>query len=826
MTQGAASGELLIDVAPLAPVPGLLTYRVPAELQALIAPGARVAVPLGEQGDVLAIVARRRDDAAPVEAARIRNVRDVLDERPTLPGALVELLLWAANYYCAPPGEMLRAALPSLLTQQQSQRQRLRITEQGTEALAAQSALLRRQDLDLSTRQRALLERLARAKGPLSRRGALREFGAPTVSQLAQRAFLEVVLPTPKRRRDLLLERSETPGRSLRDNAHQQRALLAQVEAAGGSVRLGELPNRPERARELARQLADKGWITLSEVELAHDPFAQAAIPDDPRHELTPDQRVVLERLTERSAALGAEGSADGFAPFLLHGVTGSGKTEIYLRLIAHVLEATGRGAIVLVPEIALTPQLAARFRARFGREVAVLHSGLSESARHDQWRRLRDGELRIVVGARSAVFAPLPDPGVVIVDEEHDPSFKQEEGVRYNARDLALLRGQRSGALVVLGSATPSLESRRAVELGRLELCELPRRATPRPLPSVELVDLRQHSTAPEGVLSAPLAAAIELALAAGEQTILFLNRRGFSPQVQCRGCGHVFQCEHCSVSLTHHRRQQRLICHYCGFGQITPERCPSCGGPELSLRGFGTERVEEVLSARFPRARVARLDRDTAAGSGLTRILDGIRRREIDILIGTQMVTKGHDFPHVTLVGVLSADQGLHFPDFRGAERTFQLLTQVAGRAGRGERPGRVLVQTFSPDHPAILAACAHDYRAFAELELAARRELSYPPFAHIAALHVDGEDPAAVSASAASLGRELSEPARRAGVSVLGPAEAPLSRLKGRSRWMLLLKARQRPALRAVLEQVRHSGPEGAIRVSIDVDPVQML
>ncbi|PIE18816.1 MAG: primosomal protein N' [Proteobacteria bacterium] len=815
--------KVLVDVAPLAPVPGPLTYRVPPELAPLVAPGVRVTVPLGEQGDVLAIVARWREGAAPVEAGRIRAVRDVLDERPSLPPTLVELLLWAARYYCAPPGEMLRAALPSLLTQQQSRRQRLRSTEAGAEALAAQGALLRRQDLDLSPRERALLARLAQAKGPISRRMALRDFGAATVSQLAQRGFIEVVLPQPKRRRGLLLERLEE-GQPLAKNAHQQRALLAQVEAAGGSVRLGELPNRPKDARKLARQLAAKGWLRLSEVELAHDPFAQAPIPEDQQHRLTHDQRAALARLEERIGTSSAEPAA--FAPFLLHGVTGSGKTEVYLRLIARVLERTGRGAIVLVPEIALTPQLAARFRARFGREVAVLHSGLSESARHDQWRRLRDGELRIVVGARSAIFAPLCDLGVVIVDEEHDPSFKQEEGVRYNARDLALLRGQRAGALVVLGSATPSLESRRAVEEGRLTLCELPRRATPRPLPQVELVDLRQHSTAPDGMLSAPLAAAIDQALAAREQTILFLNRRGFSPQVQCRGCGHVFQCEHCSVSLTHHRRQQRLICHYCGFGQITPERCPSCGAPELSLRGFGTERVEEVLTARFPRARVARLDRDTAAGAGLARILDGIRRREIDILVGTQMVTKGHDFPHVTLVGVLSADQGLHFPDFRGAERTFQLLTQVAGRAGRGERPGRVLVQTFSPEHPAIVAACRHDYRAFSELELAARRELSYPPFAYIAALHLDGEDPAAVAAAAARLGQTLAGPAGEAGVSLLGPAEAPLSRLKGRSRWMLLLKAPQRAALRAVLDRTRQEPCEGGVRLGIDVDPVQML
>lgn len=812
----------MLQVVPLQALPEPLTYLVDDELRPFARRGSRVIVPLA-RSQALGIVVREEVPQAP-EGITLRAITDVLDTGPpTLPESLVDLALWAARYYSAPPGEVLRAALPARLVQQGTRKQRLRLTPSGQEALSAQQALLRRPDLDLKPKELALLKRLERSAAGLGRVGLVRDVGVTAVASCLARGWATVHEAAPaQRRKDLQLELvgdAEARAKAL-GRAEKQAALLAQVEAAGGSVRLGELPNRTPDARMLARRLAEKGILRVVEIELAHDPFAEVEVPPDVAHELTAHQARALE-------ALGAK-VGGGYAPFLLHGVTSSGKTEVYLQLIARALQLEGSGgAIVLVPEIALTPQLAARFRARFGDQVAVLHSGLSETARFDQWRQIRRGEVRIVVGARSAIFAPLEQPAVLIVDEEHDTSFKQEDGVRYNARDLALLRGQQAGAIVVLGSATPSLESYRAAEQGRLTLLELPERATPRPLPSIDIVDLRQYSTAPEGVLSAPLALALEATLEARQQAILFLNRRGFSPLVQCRACGHVFNCEHCSVSLTHHRRQQRLVCHYCGFGQPSPERCPKCAGPEIQLRGFGTERVEQVLAARFPSARVARLDRDTAAGRGLQQTLDRIRRREIDILVGTQMVTKGHDFPHVTLVGVLSADHGLHFPDFRAAERTFQLLTQVAGRAGRGERAGRVLIQTYSPDHPAILAARRHDYRTFCEQELAARRELSYPPFAHLVALHLDGENAQDVAKSASVLGTALTAPARARGVRVLGPAEAPLSRLKGRTRWMLLLKASTRPPLRAVVEVAQQMEIAAAgVRLTIDIDPVQML
>jgi primosomal protein N' (replication factor Y) len=496
---------------------------------------------------------------------------------------------------------------------------------------------------------------------------------------------------------------------------------------------------------------------------------------------------------------------------------------------------AAGRGALVLVPEIALTPQLAARFRARFGEDVAVLHSALPPRERLAAWRRLRAGEVGIALGARSAVFAPVRELAVVVVDEEHDPSFKQEEGVRYHGRDLAVVRAQRAGALAILGSATPSLESAHNVARGRFTEIALPERATPRPLPSVELVDLRRTPPGPDGLLSAPLADALGAALAAGEQSILFLNRRGFSTVVLCRGCGHVVRCPSCVVSLTYHRGRARLLCHYCGTGAAVPEVCPACRAPRLERLGTGTERVEAVIRERFPDARVARLDRDTVdraapgaegGGRALDDILARMQAREIDVLVGTQMVTKGHDFAGVTLVGVLLPDQTMNLPDFRAAERTFQLLEQVAGRAGRGDRPGRVLIQTYDPEHPSIAAVERHDYSGFVREELRARRESDYPPFARMAALRLDARDPARVRAAARDAAQAASV-AGGAAVVVRGPAEAPLSRLRGRSRWQVWLTSHERGALVAAAR----AGAEGAagggdLHVAVDIDPQSVL
>jgi primosomal protein N' (replication factor Y) len=519
-----------------------------------------------------------------------------------------------------------------------------------------------------------------------------------------------------------------------------------------------------------------------------------------------------------------------GYATFVLQGITGSGKTEVYLRIIAEA-RRRGRGALVLVPEIALTPQLAERFRARFGDDVAVLHSGLPPGERASAWRRLRRGEVGIAVGARSGIFAPVRDLAVVVVDEEHDGSFKQDEGFRYNARDLAVMRASQSGALAVLGSATPCLETYRNVQLGRFSRLLLPVRANPaaatRPLPPVDIIDLRRHPPGQDGLLSPPLALAVDQALAMGEQTILFLNRRGFSTFVHCQACGHVVRCKACAVSLTLHRLRGHLLCHYCGHSEPIREVCPQCKTPSLRGMGAGTERVETLVGQRFPSARVARLDRDTADGARgkLEAILAKMHGREIDILIGTQMVTKGHDFAGVTLVGILQPDQGIHLPDFRAAERTFQVLEQVSGRAGRGERPGRIIVQSYCPDHPAIEFLKHHDYEGFMKDELARREAVLYPPFARMVVVRLDGADPSAVreaATAAASYARAAADPC----VRVLGPSEAPISRLRGRTRFQVWLSSGDRGKLLTATRAVQRMPLSRGVRLEVDVDPQSVL
>jgi primosomal protein N' (replication factor Y) len=533
-------------------------------------------------------------------------------------------------------------------------------------------------------------------------------------------------------------------------------------------------------------------------------------------------------------AAIEARFEARRYGGFLLQGVTGSGKTEVYLRVIARALER-GQGALVLVPEITLTPQLVRRYRARFGEGLAVWHSGLTDRERYDQWRLLRSGEVRVAIGVRSAVFAPVRDLAVVVVDEEHDGSFKQERGFPYHARDLALLRAARAGAVAVLGSATPSLEAYDNAAKGKLERLVLTHRATSLPMPRVEIVDLRQHRSGPGGqrVVSGPLHAALHETLARGEQAILFLNRRGFAPSLTCTACGAVRRCDDCAVSLTLHKRPAGLVCHYCGARHPLPERCPTCGAAELKPVGVGTEKAEELIGALFPEARVARLDRDVASGRGAEEVLERLRTGEIDVLVGTQMVTKGHDFPRVTLVGVLLADVGLHMPDFRAGEHTFQLLTQVAGRAGRSALGGRALIQTYSPDHPAIIAARTHDFEGFAELELRSRAELGYPPLGRLAALRLSGPDGARVESAALQLCRALGDARHEAGregaaVDILGPAPAPIAMVQGRHRWRILLRGKRRDEMRRVILAVYDliESPPHGVRVQLDIDPVSML
>jgi primosomal protein N' (replication factor Y) (superfamily II helicase) len=603
--------------------------------------------------------------------------------------------------------------------------------------------------------------------------------------------------------------------------------LLSRLPEDGSEVPLAELRRFHRDATKLTRALVEEGWVELLRRPPPPDPLlAACSETPGPPLELTQEQRQALESIEYAV-------DAGEYRGLLLHGVTGSGKTEIYIRAIEGAL-ARGKTALVLVPEIALTPQLVSRFRSRLGSLVGVLHSGLTQSQRLREWSRLNAGEARVAIGARSAIFAPLRELAIIVVDEEHDPSFKQDDGFRYNGRDLALLRAQRAGAIAILGSATPSLESMHNVELGKLELISMPFRVTPRPLPTVEIVDLRRHRSGPgkQLAVTGPLLFELKRCIEEDRQAILFLNRRGYAPVAVCQSCGDSLSCRACSVSMTYHRRTALLECHYCAHAQPLPETCPTCGATgSLELVGVGTEQAEEILATLLgPKARVGRLDSDIAPGRSSEAVIEKLRAGETNVLVGTQLVTKGHDLPRVSVVGVLLADATLHFPDFRATERTFQLLTQVAGRAGRGDIEGRVVVQTFLPDHPAIRFASNHNYEDFYHYEMASRVELGYPPVAHLAAIRLSAKQESALQQEAdriAAFAARLPE-VRGGRVQILGPAPAPIAVIRERFRYRILLKAEKRSFLRSLLLQLIEpvDATKGGVRASFDVDPVHML
>lgn len=697
-------------------------------------------------------------DDLPDGVKRALAVAGVLESEPVFTSELLRFLDQAAKYYMHPLGEVLRAAAPALPT--------------------------------------GAMKRL-RADGFL---GADESLPGQRVAHL----------------RTWRISATGADATGIRLGARQKR-LLERLRV-DEPLWLDDLRAEIKDPRAVVRSLVDKGLASFEEVDAHADPFFRSPVARDTPPTPTGPQQHAIDAIGE---ALDAQSATS----LLLHGVTGSGKTEVYLRAIDRSMRA-GRGAILLVPEIALTPQLVSRFRARFGDDIAVLHSGLTARQREDAWQTLRRGRVRVAIGARSALFAPVANLGLIVVDEEHDPSFKQDEGFRYHARDMALLRAQYADAVCVLGSATPSVESyHRALE-GRMTLLSLPTRATGATLPDVQIVDLRRHRHGPTGhpLLSGPLHSALGRCLAGGHQAILFLNRRGFSPSVRCMTCGAIAECPACSVALTEHRGQGVLRCHYCDFRRPRASACSACGGLKLEHLGVGTEQLQQAVQEAFPDARVARLDRDTAAGEGVEAVLDRLRRGEVDVLVGTQMVTKGHDIAGVTLVGVVLADQSLAFPDFRAAERTFQLLAQVAGRAGRAEAPGEVIFQTFQPSRAAIEMAARHDYEQFYEQEISDRRGLDYPPFGRLVAVRVH----AGAESEAKRIAQELVDLARthdgvqQGAVTVLGPAPAPIARLRGRYHFRLLLKSPDRKLLRSVAALLAARIDLG-LSATLDVDPL---
>jgi primosomal protein N' (replication factor Y) len=600
--------------------------------------------------------------------------------------------------------------------------------------------------------------------------------------------------------------------------------ILSVMNEKGGKISLREMKSLIKNPAQALRKLIELRLLNVEAERIFRDPFRDEFHPVKEIPVLTADQIRIVDLLQER---LGK-----GYSPFLLHGVTGSGKTEIYMRLISASL-ARGKSVIVLVPEIALTPQLASQFVGRFGTQVTVLHSGLSEGDRLDSWTRIMHGDVRIVVGARSAIFAPVSEIGLIVVDEEHESSYKQEEKMRYNARDMAFVRAQSAGCLLILGSATPSLETFHLTKKKKCEYLYLPERINKKPMPQVTIIDMRyENKSDPDGFFSERMVREIQNTVNQKEQVMIFLNRRGFSSFFLCRDCGFVLECKNCSITMTHHSKPDRMVCHYCGFTCSMPERCPSCTSGNHVLVGFGTERIQEILKNMMPGAVVERLDSDTAQGKNLKKILRSFSDGKIDVLVGTQLLAKGHDFPNVTLVGVILAELGLRFPDFRASERTFQLLMQVSGRAGRGDRPGRVFIQTFKPDHYSLQAAASNDFFSFISTEEKIRAERKYPPFTFLALIELTGENPLKVSEQSRTAVKCMQKilcinKNLVSNIQITGPSPAHIHKLKGRTRHQILLKSSDRQSLHQMIGFFEKSfKPAGGVTCMTDIDPVNLL
>jgi primosomal protein N' (replication factor Y) (superfamily II helicase) len=762
-------------------------YLVPDEMTGLVEVGTRVKVPFAHRQVLGCVTALPENSPHP----NLRLLTKIIGRQSFVSPKILQLARWMGEYYCCPPEIALKTVLPDAVRKEKDGwREQLFV-----QALPANGA-----GPKLSKRQAQVLD-VARQRGelPLQELLHLADTTAQTLRRLEDKGLITIAPRITER--DPYARETILPTQSLAFNADQQRAFEEIVGALGGTgvppVDFGVSPKSGAQGEEVGRdaQLGQAGGL-----------FHQTA------HQTA--HRV-----------------------FLLHGVTGSGKTEVYLQGIAHSLQQ-GRGAIVLVPEISLTPQTVERFKARFSSGplqtlVAVLHSHLSEGERHDEWHKIRQGRARIVIGARSAIFAPVDPLGLIIVDEEHEHSYKQEEAPRYHARDVAVVRGRMENAVVVLGSATPSMESFYNAQKGKYRLLEMPIRADHKTMPIVRVVDMRQVARREKAtpILSPELKEAIHSRLDRGEQTLLFLNRRGFATSLQCPLCGYVAQCPNCSLSLTYHRQAAQLRCHICGHEAAAPVVCPDpkCRNPAIRYAGLGTEKVEATLTKLFPKARIRRMDSDTLKRKeDYRRILGDFRTGKIDLLVGTQMIAKGLHFPNVTLVGIIHADLSLHLPDFRAGERTFQLLTQVAGRAGRGDVEGEVFVQAFTPFHPAIQYARRHDYGGFYEQEIDFRRQLDYPPVSRIALLLFKGRNEDKVKFSATHVGHEVKKWQEAFPDMILaGPAAAPLARTESKYRYHLLLRTRRMTALSQKLAELTAALalPE-EVTMTVDIDPVNLM
>jgi primosomal protein N' (replication factor Y) len=808
---------MFIRVAINIPTEKTFIYSVPVELEREITTGKRVLVPFGKRrmtGYILESI-----DVADREGTK--DIIEILDMEPLFNEGDLEFYKWTSDYYIYHLGRLLGSVLPRGIDIESYMW--LTLARESMRDVGGQNLL---------PVQYRIIEILKDYPKGLPADKLKKVLGKKRIyHDLKMLQDMKLIMVEDRLKKPVIKTKREKIITLCHYDVSDVKLTEKQGEVVDFLNRYGEtwfssLRREFKNASSVIRSLEKKGVVSISEREVYRRP---EQVPDIGRD----DTGLILNREQEAALKEITSGITSGkFSPYLLHGVTGSGKTEVYLNAIKETL-GLGGNVICLVPEIALTPQLLSRFNRRFkDDEIAILHSGISRSAKYDQWRRIQRGEIRIVVGARSAIFAPVRNLKLIIVDEEHDTSYKQDDRMPYNARDLAIVRAKLSSAVVVLGSATPGIRTYYNIKEKQYRYLSLSKRVDDKPLPQIEIIDMKgeEDKNGRVPIISRFLRSAIQDTLKDGKQSLLFLNRRGFNTFLCCLDCGYVFKCLNCSVSMTHHAGDDTLKCHYCDYSIKIPSLCPSCHGGKIKSYGMGTEKVEEEVSMLFPRARIERMDSDTTVKKGAyRRLLKALDNGDIDILIGTQMITKGHDFPNVTLVGVVSADTSLNVPDFRAAERTFQLITQVSGRSGRGDSPGRVIVQTFSPEHYAVKRPREHDYTGFYEDEISLRREVGYPPFSRMVNLRLSSIKEETVVEGARKIGaiaRKLSLDDAGGKVEVIGPAEAPIAKIKGRYRWHVLLKGKNVKALHALARNIlTKTGREG-LDIKVDVDPVNFM
>ena len=810
------------------------TYRLPETITASAIPGARVLVPFGRQlltGYIVDLHETLEEMGQADESFEIKDIEELFDVEPLVTPELLDLTKWIADYYYAPWGETIKSSLPAGINSDAEAL--LTITEAGREALVEARA----KRPELAAKMQALEFIAEKEQTPMSE--LAKQFDKPKAAAIARelqkanfvtvkRQLQAAAVKAKKQQAVRLIQHIPAEGKPLNE---QQRKVIALLAESAEPIALSELTELADVSPSVVRTLEKRGCVEVFAREVRRDPLAhlppgRTADPLAGNFDLTltDKQQTALDEIT---AKLGE----DKYAAFLLHGVTGSGKTEIYIRAMRATLDK-GKSALMLVPEISLTPMFARRLRAHFGDAVAILHSSLSDGERLDEWNRLRRGEARVCIGARSGVFAPMQNIGLIVVDEEHEASYKQDETPRYHGRDTAIMRAHQAGAVIILGSATPSMETFHNAQSGKYQYLKLDERIGGRRLATVEIVDMRQvfNRHGKQQVFSDEMKQAILQNAERGEQTLVLLNRRGFSASLICRSCGHRAGCPNCDVALTFHKIESRLICHYCNHHERVPRACPTCEGSFIYYVGEGTEQIEALLKELYPQMRISRLDRDTTRRRGaFEKLLNEFASGDIDLMVGTQMIAKGHDFPNVTLVCVISVDAGLSMPDFRAAERTFQLLTQVAGRAGRGDKPGRVIIQSYHTEHYALEFAKEQNYEKFYAREIHFRQNMHYPPFVALINALVKHTD----FGKAAYLASELAQRVKAADaekvLKVLGPAPAPLARLKGEHRLQVLIKTRYRRQAREALDAAMlglKEAQQDLRMVTIEVDPVNLM